>query len=88
MRNENTDLKVNSDVYYNTCKDWIKSYEELYEDYMELETKSKALDKIKKFIDAEFEEYEGLAITDLYDGGVLYAIEKIADIIDETEEEQ
>lgn len=88
LRNKNTDLKIKSELYHNACKNWIKSYEELYKDYMELETKSKALDEINKFIDVEFEEYEGLAITDLYDGGILYAIEKIADIIDKFEEEQ
>ncbi|OAO07838.1 hypothetical protein A3836_01335 [Staphylococcus hominis] len=88
LRNKNTDLKIKSELYHNACKNWIKSYEELYKDYMELETKGKALDEINKFIDVEFEEYEGLAITDLYDGGILYAIEKIADIIDKFEEEQ
>lgn len=88
LRNKNTDLKIKSELYHNACKNWIKSCEELYKDYMELETKGKALDEINKFIDVEFEEYEGLAITDLYDGGILYAIEKIADIIDEFKEEQ
>lgn len=86
LRNENTDLKIKSELYHNACKNWIKSYEELYKNYMELENKGKTLDKIRKFINAEFEEYEGLAITDLYDGGILYAIEKIADIIDEFKE--
>ena len=32
----------------------------------------------------EFKEYEGIANTDLYDSGVLYAIEKITDIIEDS----
>ena len=88
LRNENTSLKTEKEVVYNTCKEWIKDYEELYEDYTKLTNKVVALDKIKEFINAEFKEYEGLAITDLYDGGILYAIEKVADIIYENEEEQ
>lgn len=88
LRNENTSLKTEKEVVYNTCKEWIKDYEELYEDYTKLTNKVVVLDKIKEFINAEFKEYEGLAITDLYDGGILYAIEKVADIIYENEEEQ
>ncbi|MDS4009676.1 hypothetical protein RJC26_12040 [Staphylococcus capitis] len=33
LRNENTSLKTEKEVIYNTCKEWIKDYEELYEDY-------------------------------------------------------
>ncbi|MBF2243320.1 hypothetical protein ACQKKI_11600 [Staphylococcus capitis] len=85
LRNENTSLKTEKEVIYNTCKEWIKDYEELYEDYTKSTNKVVALDKIKEFINSEFEEYEGSAITDLYDGGILYAIEKVADIIYESE---
>lgn len=85
LRNENKSLKTEKEVVYNTCKEWIKDYEELHEDYTKLTNKVVALDRIEEFINSEFKEYEGLAITDLYDGGILYAIEKVADIIYESE---
>lgn len=48
LRNENTDLKVNSEVYYNTCKDWIKNYDELINDIADIKRKAEAFDEIKR----------------------------------------
>lgn len=49
LRNENTDLKVNSEVYYNTCKDWIKNYDELINDIADIKRKAEAFDEIKEY---------------------------------------
>lgn len=72
------------DFYLEDGKKWSNSYDELLIDYINSEYKSKKLDKVIEFIDMEFKEYEGIANTDLYDSGVLYAIEKITDIIEDS----
>ncbi|PNZ86241.1 hypothetical protein [Staphylococcus devriesei] len=46
LRNENTDLKVNSEVCFNTCKDWIKNYDELINDIADIKRKAEAFDEI------------------------------------------
>lgn len=50
LRNENTDLKVNSEVYYNTCKDWIKNYDELINDIADIKRKAEVWDKLKEYV--------------------------------------